>query len=562
MIILGINYFFHDSTACIVKDGQLVVAIEEERLSRNKHTGAFPQLAIDRCLRYAGLLAADVDRVAVSIKPSKDWHRKLAYGMRHVAHSKPFLKHEIWNTYFKQGALRSWFHKTWPNRNARPRLEFIPHHLCHAGGSFLVSPFERAAILSLDGSGEWSTSYLGCGEGSTISQFNESYFPMSLGSFYEAATEFCGFRPNYDEGKTMGLAPMGDPERFHDIVSNIVRVDDDGGIRIDLSYFNYQHWGCQRCSTKFVRTFGEPRSRDGEFEARHLDVAAAFQRVLEDRVLELCNVLRKKTSSRNLVVAGGVSLNSVMNGRIVRESDFDDLYVMPAAGDNGTAIGAAFVVYNRTSGHEREFVHNDPFVGNDYSDSEISKTIRDCKLRATKHEDIESIGADMLQDGKILGWFQGRMEIGPRALGNRSILANPTLPHMKDKINADVKHREAYRPFAPSATIEDQHRFFEDLGDNPFMLKVCDVLPEHKATLPAITHVDGSARLQTVHKETNSRYHGLISKFGERSGVPVVLNTSFNVVGEPIVESPIDAIRCFFSTGIDALIIGDFLIKK
>lgn len=560
MNILGINYFFHDSTACIVSDGKLVVAIEEERLSRHKHTGAFPRLAIDRCLEVAGIGYSDIDRVAVSIKPGKDWGKKALYGLKNITRARPFLKHEVFNAFFKQRSLKQWYQQTWPT-NAPP-LDFVSHHLCHAGGSFLISPYDSAAILSVDGAGEWSTSFLGYGEGAKIRHFHESFFPMSLGSFYEAATEFCGFRPNYDEGKTMGLAPMGDPDRFHDKVSEIVKVDRNGGIRIDLSYFDYQCWGYRRCGPKFVETFGQPRHHGEDFESHHMDVAAAFQRVLEDRALEMCRILRAKTSARNLVIAGGVSLNSVMNGRIVRESEFDDLYVMPAAGDNGTAIGAAYVAYHRIAGHERCFVHDNPYVGNEYSDAEISALIAECKLSAEKPEDIESAAADLLHKGEILGWYQGRMEIGPRALGNRSILANPTLPHMKDKINAEVKHREAYRPFAPSAIVEAQARYFEDLGDNPFMLKVCDVLPGCAEKLPAITHVDGSARLQTVHKETNPRYHGLIEKFGERSGIPVVLNTSFNIMGEPIVESPTDAIRCFFSTGIDSLVLGDYLIRK
>ena len=561
MIILGINYFFHDSTACLVIDGKLAVAVEEERFSRQKHTTVFPSTAIGKCLEIAGIEYSDIDHVAVSIKPTKDWQKKAVYGLKYLTKAKPFIKHEIWRTHFKQRALQSWYANAFKGKKS-PRLWFIPHHQSHAGGTFAVSPFESAAILSLDGSGEWSTSFLGFGEGSTIQQFHESYFPMSLGSFYEAATEFCGFRPNYDEGKTMGLAPMGNPDRFHDAVSEIVKVDDDGQIRIDLSYFNYQHWGHRRCGPKFVKTFGLPREKTGEFRQHHLDVAAAFQRVLEDRALEMCSILRKKTNSKKLVIAGGVSLNSVMNGKIVRHGGFDDIYVMPAAGDNGTAIGAAYFLYNCVLGNERNFFHDDPYIGNEYTNSEIASTINECKLKAEYHEDIESVGARLLHEGQILGWHQGRMEIGPRALGNRSILANPTLPHMKDKINAEVKHREAYRPFAPSATIEDQSRFFEDMGNNPFMLKVCDVLPEAKRLLPAITHVDGSARLQTVHKETNPRYHGLIRKFGELTGVPVVLNTSFNIMGEPMIESPLHAIRCFFSTGIDSLVIGNYLIRK
>lgn len=559
MNILGLNYFFHDSTACLLVDGRMAAVIEEERLTRNKHTGAFPEKAIQRCLEMYGLRPSDIDAVAVSIKPSKDWFTKTLYGLSHITNVSPFLKHEVIRGYFKQRSLWDWYRKMWPSGG--PKLHFVPHHESHAAGSFLVSPYESAAILSLDGSGEWATSFLGEGEGTRISCFQQSYFPMSLGSIYEAATEFCGFKPNYDEGKTMGLAPFGDPKPFQKTVSDIVRIAEDGSIKIDLSYFNYQFWGYRRCSRKFYDTFGQPR-KGGDFADNHHNVAAAFQHVLEERALELCAILRKKTPHRHLVISGGVALNSVMNGRIVRESGFEDIYVMPAAGDNGTAIGAAYYVYHVVHGHPRTQVHDDPYLGTSYSDEEIGKLIRECKLTAVKHSDIAGEAARLLAEGNILGWFQGRMEIGPRALGNRSILANPTLPHMKDKINAEVKHREAYRPFAPSAIVEKQSVYFDNIGDSPFMLKVCPVRPEMRDKLPAITHVDGSARLQTVSRDINPMYHDLISKFGEKTGVPVLLNTSFNIMGEPIVESPVNAMRCFFSTGLDALALGSYLIRK
>ncbi len=559
MNILGLNYFFHDSTACLLVDGRMAAVIEEERLTRNKHTGEFPEKAIQRCLDMYNLKPSDIDAVAVSIKPSKDWFTKTLYGLSHITNARPFLKHEVLRARHKQRSLWNWYRKMWPSGG--PRVHFVPHHESHAAGSFLVSPYESAAILSLDGSGEWATSFLGEGEGTQVRCFQQSYFPMSLGSIYEAATEFCGFKPNYDEGKTMGLAPFGDPKPFQKIVSDIVKVDEDGSIRIDLSYFNYQFWGYQRCNQKFYDTFGQPR-KGKEFADHHHNVAAAFQHVLEERALELCAVLRKKTPHRHLIISGGVALNSVMNGRIVRESDFDDIYVMPAAGDNGTSIGAAYYVYHVVHGHPRTQVHDDPYLGTSYSDEEIGRLIRECKLPAVKHDDIAGEAARLLAEGRILGWFQGRMEIGPRALGNRSILANPTLPHMKDKINAEVKHREAYRPFAPSAIVEKQSVYFDNIGDSPFMLKVCPVRPEMRDKLPAITHVDGSARLQTVSKDINPMYHELISKFGEKTGVPVLLNTSFNIMGEPIVESPVNAIRCFFSTGLDALALGSYLIRK
>ena len=562
MVILGINHFFHDTSACVVVDGRLVVAIEEERLSRRKHTNAFPELAVRRCLEVAGIESRDVAHVAVSVAPTLYWPRKLAYGLRHAAHLRPFADHELVRAYYKQRALHDWYRRLWPEGARAPKLHFVEHHLAHVAGSFLVSPYEEAALLCLDGAGEWGSAWLGHGRDREVRCFGKSFFPHSLGSFYEAVTEFCGFKPNYDEGKTMGLAPFGDPERFRGVVDRMVRVSADGELQVDLSYFNYQYAGHRRCGRKFIETFGTPRPPGGEFEAHHQDAAAAFQLVLEERALQLCEVLRRRSQARHLVVAGGVALNSVMNGRIVRESGFDDLYVMPAAGDNGTSIGAAFYVENVVLGRARRFVHLDPFVGNAYDDDAIARVLRQCKLPAVRRDDVIAATADRLHAGRIIGWFQGRMEIGPRALGNRSILANPAIPDMKARINAEVKHREAYRPFAPSTIVEARSTYFEMAVEAPFMLKVCAVRPDKREVIPAVTHVDGSARVQTVRREVNPRYYDLIRSLGERSGVPVVLNTSFNIMGEPMIESPIDAIRCFFSTGLDSLVIGDHVIDK
>jgi carbamoyltransferase len=562
MIILGINYFFHDSSACLVVDGKLVAMLEEERFTRRKHTDEFPVRAVEGCIQLAGIALADVDHIAVSIKPTKDWGAKLAYGLAHLPNAKTLIKHELWYAWFKQRGLKSWYIEKFGKLVRKPPLHFVPHHTAHAAGSFLVSPYEAAAILSLDGSGEWATSFLGGGRGLDVECFHESYFPMSLGSFYETATEFCGFRPNYDEGKTMGLAPFGDPRVFGKEVGDIIHIAADGAIRVDLSYFNYQLWGYQRCAEKFYRTFGRPRLPQEPFADNHNNVAAAFQHTLEECALKLCQVLRGRTRAPHLVIAGGVSLNSVMNGRILREAGFDDIYVMPAAGDNGTSIGAAFYVYHALLRLPRVAVHDDPYLGTEYTDEAIEKELRQCKLPYTRHADIASVAARLLADGGILGWLQGRMEIGPRALGNRSILANPAFPDMKDKINAEVKHREAYRPFAPSAPVESKDRFFDIKGESPFMLKVCDVLPEMKNKIPAITHVDGSARLHTVDRRINPLFHDLLTKFGRITDIPVLLNTSFNIQGEPIIESPLQAIRCFYSTGLDHLVMGSYLVSK
>ena len=565
MNILGINYFFHDSTVCVLKDGKLVVAIEEERLTRRKHTSEFPLQAIKRCLEIAGLTANDIDHVAVSIKPGLDWHKKLAYGLTIGKEIVPFCKQELVRPIDKQRSLRRWYDKTFTG-SKKPVLHFVPHHLAHIAGSFFVSPYENAALLSVDGSGEWATTFMGKGHGNAYECYRQDYFPYSLGSVYEAATEFCGFQPNYDEGKTMGLAPFGNPDTFRDIVTKIFWVNDDMSIGVDLTYFEYKYLKSQRCGQKFYDTFGSPRKRDSKvkFEQNHLDVAAAFQERLEECMLKITRMLRERTKEDYLVISGGVSLNSVTNGRIVRESGFKDLYVMPAAGDNGTAIGAAYYAYNSILGNPRTYIHDDPYVGTVYSNADIEQILKECKLEGVfvPDETLEATAAGLLEKGNIVGWYQGRMEIGPRALGNRSILANPTFDWMKDKVNAEVKHREPFRPFAPSCPIEDTPRFFEMNVADPFMLKVCNVLPEKRPALPAITHVDGTARLQTVHRETNPRYHKLLKEFEKLTGIPVILNTSFNIMGEPIIESPIDAIRCFFSTGLDYLVMGNYILSK
>ncbi|MEK6153495.1 carbamoyltransferase C-terminal domain-containing protein [Flavobacteriaceae bacterium 3-367] len=561
MVILGINYYFHDSTACIVIDGKLVAAMEEERLNRDKHTSAFPELAIRKCLEMAGISITDIDHIAVSIKPTTHWWKKLKYVLGHLKSFMPFFGHHVVNAYAKQRRFWLWYKQQWKT-NEGPKVHFIQHHLTHVAGTFFVSPYKEAALLGIDGSGEWATTWLGHGKGNTVQKFGESFFPHSFGSFYETVTQFCGFKPNYDEGKTMGLAPMGNHEVFKEEVEKMISVDKQGKVKVDLSYFNYQYLVKNTYSEKFLKIFGAPRSPKGAFKDNHKDLAAAFQHVLENRVLELCHILYERTKAPYLVISGGVSLNSVMNGRIVRETPFKDVYVMPAAGDNGTAIGAAYYLYNGIFKNERNYVHSDPYVGTSYNNEEIKKVIDGAKLNADYVQDICGKAAALLAEGKIIGWFQGPMEIGPRALGSRSILANPAFPQMKDKINAEVKFREAYRPFAPSALLESYKDFFDLEVEAPFMLKVCDVLEDKQAVIPAVTHVDGSARLQTVSKELHPLYHQVISELGALTGVPVVLNTSFNIQGEPVVESPKDALRCFYSTGLDYLVIGNYLLSK
>jgi carbamoyltransferase len=367
-------------------------------------------------------------------------------------------------------------------------------------------------------------------------------------------TEFCGFRPNYDEGKTMGLAPYGDLERFGKLVRSLVRIDEGGGVHLDLGWFEHPRGTERRFGPAFARALGAPCRGSEPLESWHRDAAAAFERVLEERVLELTRVLRKRTRSRDLVISGGVALNSVMNGRLLRESGFDSLYVMAGAGDNGTSIGAAYYVEHATLRRPRRSVHDDPYLGTGYGREAIAEALAGFGLPAVPRSDVVEATADRLRDGRVVAFYQGRMEFGPRALGARSILANPTLPDMKATLNARVKHREPFRPFAPSVVAEAKSPYFETSSDDPFMLKVCAVRPERRAQLPAVTHVDASARLQTFSKSAHPRYHALLMAMDQR--------TSFNVMGQPIVESPTEAIHGFLATDIDCLAIGDFLLDK
>lgn len=562
--ILGLNYVYHDTSACIVEDGELLVALEEERFTRAKHTSGFPKIACERCFEVAGLQPDDIEHIAVSFDPRLHVGRRLAYAARLGLRGVELLKSEFLRPYMRQRAFWRWYSDNWQHSSRRPKVHFIDHHRSHIAGTFFVSPYEKAALLSLDGSGEWSTHWMGEYDGTKFVEYCESFFPHSLGAFYEAATEFCGFRTNYDEGKTMGLAPFGDPEPFFDIVNKMVDIQPNGEIRMDLSWFDYQKFFPRRINRKFVDALGQPRKMENTapFEKYHENVAASFQKVLEEKVLQMCRILEQKSTAQYLVIAGGVSLNSVMNGRILRETRFEDVYVMPAAGDNGTSIGAAYVVWNEVLGNSKRYSHNNPYLGTGYSDVQIEKLLKTCKLDYVKSADVCADTARLLHSGEIIGWFQGRMEIGPRALGNRSILADPTPADMKRRINAEVKYREPYRPFAPSSTADAFRTYFEIPVEDPFMLKVGNVRPEWRERLAAITHVDGSARLQTVNRETNPLYHRLLTEFGKLSGVEVLLNTSFNIMGEPVVESPEQAVRCFYSTGLDVLVIGSYIVRK
>jgi carbamoyltransferase len=521
----------------------------------------FPRLSIEKCLEIANISIDDIDHIGLSFKPTLDIYKKIGFILKHPSLILKNFNLHLMRYYWRYHTIQKWYKATFKN-GKKPQLHFIPHHQSHIAGSFFASPYNEAALLSMDGSGEWATASLGYGNGIDITEFKRVFYPNSMGSIYEAITFYCGFKPSYDEGKTMGLAPLGNSERFISDVRQIVTVSSEGDLLIDFDYFNFDDGQFDYLSDKFIQKFGPRRLPRQNFEQHHMDVAAAFQTRLEEIALKLCCILKEKTKAEYLVIAGGVALNSVMNGRIVRESGFKDLYVMPAAGDNGTSIGAAYYIYNAILKNPRAEPHMNPYLGTEYSNKQVEAILKECKVSYEHYDNIELKTAELLHAGKILCWFQGKMEIGPRALGGRSILADPTNKGMKDKINAEVKHREAYRPFAPSVIAEAAAEYFDLTVEDPFMLKVCNVKPDKMSVLPAITHVDGTARAQTVNKETHPRYHKMISEFGKLSGVPVVLNTSFNIMDEPIVESPYDAIRCFFSTGLDYLVIGNFVVKK
>ena len=560
-VVLGVNHAFHDSAACLVVDGRLVSAIEEERLTREKHTQSFPREAIARLLAEAGLAPRDIDHVAVSIDPSAHQADKLAYAASLNGDRARFVDYEFTRMQGRHIALWDWYHGLYGSGGQGPAVHFCDHHRAHAVGSYLVSGYDDAAILSIDGWGEWSTSWLGAAEGGGIRELGRSVYPHSLGLLYSAATEHCGFLPNFDEGKTMGLAPFGNPRRFYAAVRELVSIDADGTVAVRTDSLDLGGVSSGLIGPALQRVLGPRRGRGEPIEQRHRDIAAAFQQVLEECVLALAARLRGATSARHLVIAGGVALNSVANGRVLRESGFDDLYVMPAAGDAGTCIGAAFTVLSDL-GHERRAVHDDAYLGTEYSDAAVLEVLERTKTPFRVLEDRAATAAKMLAEGHILGWFQGRMEFGPRSLGNRSILADPRSEEMKARVNAEVKHREAFRPFAPVVPLARAGEYFDLAVESPFMLKVCDVRERARSRIPAVTHVDGSARVQTVHPAANPLLHELLERFGERTGIPVLLNTSYNVMGEPIVEHPADALRCFWGSGLDALIIGPYLVEK
>ncbi len=565
MIVLGISGLAHDSAIALLDGPRILAFAEQERFNREKHTGAFPAEALRWALASQGLDLSDVDEVVFYMRPWALIGQRTWEVLRYLPRSLPALLARRPGNAFRFVTVGRQLRRAGipARRGCRFRLRHVDHHLAHAASAFFVSEFDEAAILSVDGAGERITTWFGRGAGSRIERLHAIALPHSLGLFYSAVTHHLGFRPWGGEGKVMGLAPYGDPQRFYASLREIVRWSDDGRLDIDLRFIAYHLSAWQRwTSAAFAARFGPPRVPESELRDEHRDLAAALQRVTEDAALAFLRHLHRLVPSRNLCLAGGVALNSVMNGRLLREGPFERVFIQPAANDAGTALGAALYQVCGLHGLPRPAGAEIVFLGPAFDEARCEAAARGAGLRVERPPDMPARAAELLAEGRILGWFQGRMEVGPRALGNRSILADPRSPTMKDTLNHRVKRREAFRPFAPSVLEDHAAAWFADARPSPHMLLVFDVRPERRAEIPAVTHVDGTARVQTVTREANPRYHALLTAFAARTGVPVLLNTSFNVRGEPIVCTPEDAVRCFLGTAMDALVLGDLVCWK
>ena len=592
MYILGVSCFYHDAAAALIEDGVLVAAAEEERFSRKKHDYGFPQSAIDFCLRKAGITANDLDYVVFYEKPLVKFERILMTALGTFPRS--------WETFGE--AMISWFdQKLWIKNLLidkvgipEEKLLFTDHHLSHAASALFCSPYDEAAIITVDGVGEWTTATIGRGKAAwdgrgenSTSLLREQRFPHSLGLLYSAFTAFLGFKVNNGEYKVMGMAPYGQP-RYEDKVRKLIDIRDDGSFRLNMDYFCYHYSPTRTFNSKFEALFGSPRDPKSEFITRltdlsetisevelernqhYADVAASIQRVTEEVLLKMANYAYQETGLKKLCLAGGVALNSVANGRILPETPFEELYIQPAAGDSGGAVGAALCVYHILLQKPRRFVMEHAYWGEEYSEAQVKEYLNSNGIGYEHVEDDERLVEMMVDDllkGKVIGWFQGRFEWGPRALGNRSILADPRRADMKNIVNTKIKFREPFRPFAPVVLEERTEEFFE-LSDPTqhyparYMLMVVPVREKKQSVIPAVTHQGGTGRLQTVRRDLNPRYYRVVERFGEATGVPVLLNTSFNLRGEPIVNSPADAFNTFSNSGLDVLVLGQFVVRK
>jgi len=592
IVILGISAFYHDSASALIIDGEIIAAAQEERFTRKKHDPSYPVNAINYCLSEAGLSLEQVDYITFYDKPFLKFERLLEtyvafapkgfqsfrMAMPVWLREKLFLKHMLIKEIKK-------IDKSFDSN----KLMFVEHHFSHAASAFYASPFEEAVVLTLDGVGEWATTTVSIGKGHELDIVKEIHFPCSLGLLYSAFTYYIGFRVNSGEYKVMGLAPYGEPRYKDLILEKLIDLKEDGSFRLNQSYFNYAT-GLTMVNQKFVDLFGEPiRSPDTDKLTQfHMDIAASVQAVTEKVVLTITRSLAKEYNIPNLCMAGGVALNCVANGKILNDKTFKDIWIQPASGDAGGALGCALAVWHKELNKPRTVNPKDSmkgsYLGPMYEQGSIEKELLDCgaKFDTVSEDEMIEQATHALDDGKAVGWFQGRMEFGPRSLGNRSILGDPRSEKMQKILNLKVKYRESFRPFAPSVLREDLSEWFEADFDSPYMLLVYDVKKDKRvkmtreeeslfgidklnikrSSIPAVTHVDYSARIQTVHKQTNPKYHALITKFKEKTGCSVVVNTSFNVRGEPVVCSPEDAFRCFMGTELDILVVGNCILKK
>ncbi len=591
MYILGISCYYHDAAAVLLNDGALVAAAEEERFTRKKHDFDFPKQAIQFCLDQAGITGKDLDYVVFFEKPFRKLDRILMMTLQTYPQSYKV---------FRESMITWMVDKLWVGTKIeteigvdRNKILFSEHHLSHAASAFFCSPFEESAILTVDGVGEWVTSTYGVGKGNDIKIQKEIHFPHSLGLLYSAFTAFLGFEVNEGEYKVMGMAPYGEP-KYVDKVWKTINQNSDGSFSLNMDYFSFHHSTERTYNQKFANLFGTPRPEKMLFfteetgfpkyfgtppgnmrelsnmNKHYADIAASIQKVTEDVLVNMAKHLHKTTGMKNLCMAGGVALNCVANTRILHESGFEKLYVQPAAGDGGGALGAALWAYNTLLGKPRNFQMEHAFWGRANSDAEIGDFLRQNNIKHTRYDDEDKMldaVVNHLTNASVIGWAQGRFEWGPRALGSRSILADPRNPNMKDIVNTKIKFREPYRPFAPSVLAESAEKYF-DLPNATkhaparYMQYVVPVKPEAQAILPAITHVDGTGRMQTVFKDQSPRYYKMIEKFGQATGVPVVMNTSFNLKGEPIVNTPANAHNTFIKSEMDALVLENFIIEK
>ena len=599
MKVLGISAFYHDSAAALIEDGRIIAAAQEERFSRRRHDARFPSSAIAFCLQFARTKVEDVDLVVFYEKPYLKFERLLetyvGFAPRGLASFAMAMPLWVQEKLFLRRFLVKEFSELAENIDWDSRLMFSEHHYSHAASAFFPSPFSEAAILTVDGVGEWATTSLALGNDARIEMLREIRFPHSLGLLYSAFTYYLGFRVNSGEYKVMGLAPYGSPTYRDTILGKLIDLKDDGSFRLDMSFFDYAT-GLRMTNDAFAELFGGlPRNPQEPLTQRHMDIAASIQSVLDEAMLRIARDLAARTGQRKLCMAGGVALNCVSNGKLLRSGLFSDIWIQPAAGDAGGAIGAALGAYHlaqvneprrtitRSSSGDLDGM-NGSFLGPEYSQTEIETRLKalGARFRVLSDDTLISTAVDALGRKDALGWFQGRMEFGPRALGARSILADPRDIGMQSKLNLKIKFRESFRPFAPAVLRESLTDWFDLDVDSPYMLFVADVAARHRihapaavenasglerlkiprSDIPAATHVDGSARIQTVHRETNPLFHDLLSAFAAKTGCPVLVNTSFNVRGEPIVCTPDDAFRCFMGTGLDSLAIGNCFLRK